>query len=214
MHGRYKDTRYGVAGGCTRSATDTLWYTGILVLAIGGVIAVELATTLTVGPGAAAAGVPANSVGPEPVAVRPFEDDTPSQGRPSASDAAGGPYLNPTPRFEASDRAHAATDGAGDSSSVAARPPKTATLSPPWRPPADASAEAGGRVRELWTPGIRGMFGPNCTRKPRRVPGVGRPDVALMLMDLDNGFVPVRCGAGRVSSGWRRGSADPESRRR
>lgn len=69
MHGRY-DTRFGVAGGCMRSAADTLCYTAILVLAIGGVVAVE-STMPTLGrvvPRAAAAGIESA----QPVAVRPF----------------------------------------------------------------------------------------------------------------------------------------------
>lgn len=70
MHGRY-DTRFGVAGGCMRSAADTLCYTAIVVLAIGGVVAVE-STMPTLGrvvPRAAAAGIESA----QPVAVRSFE---------------------------------------------------------------------------------------------------------------------------------------------
>lgn len=92
MHGR-DDTHYGVAGGCTRSAADTLCYTAILILAIGGVVAVELITALCVGPQYRAAA----AVSGTPVAVRPFATDTPSQSRPLSDEMAGGSLWNSAP---------------------------------------------------------------------------------------------------------------------
>lgn len=145
MHGsdkRYKDTRYGVAGGCMRSAADTLCYTAVLILAIGGVLAVEL-TTESDAVRAAAAGSAKPTLA---VAARPFETVSPSA--ESTVDASAEAVLSfptkTTPRIEAGSRAHATARGAGAFALVVARPFQTERSPPPLRPPADASAKVGG----------------------------------------------------------------------